>query len=186
MREEYWYYSFWLVVVGSWIVGFAYGKWLGGYGGLFSELGRAISVPLPGRLELWQPILYFTLTPVAAFVLSQLFFGAGAAFFLFARGVYDSGLITILETAISNWRLTSITSAELWSFFFIMIILVVNLPLSLWAAQLGTQRSVRMLYRLRGRPTKPAAGPELISSLIIIVTLSLVAGLTATFAISSA
>jgi hypothetical protein len=42
-----------------------------------------------------------------------------------------------------------------------------------------------MLYRLRGKPTKPIAGTEPISHLILIITLSLIAGLTATFALAS-
>lgn len=184
MRDEYWCYFFWLIVIGSWILGFAYGKWWGELREFFLELGQAFSVPPPNQIESWQPILYFTLTPVAAFVLSQLFFGAGAALFLFARGVYDSNLITNVEMIALNWKLTSITSIEIWMLFTTLLILAVNLPLCLWAAQLGAQRSIRMLYRLRGRPTKPATGPELISNLIIIVTASLVVGLTATFAIT--
>ncbi|MEM3421575.1 MAG: hypothetical protein QW835_04040 [Candidatus Hadarchaeum sp.] len=185
MREEYWYYSFWLIVVGSWVLGLAYGKWWGEPEEFLSQLGRSFSVPPPGRMEPWQPILYFTLTPVATFVLSQLFFGVGAAAFLFSRGVYDSSLIMGMETMLSNWKLTSSTSVEIWTIFFIILIFVVNLPLCLWAAQLGTQRAIRMLYRLRGKPLKPATGSELVSSLILIVTLSLIVGLTAAFAIAS-
>ncbi|MBC7218636.1 MAG: hypothetical protein H5T49_00660 [Hadesarchaea archaeon] len=185
MREEHWYYSFWLIVIGSWVLGIAYGKWCDESGGLLSEIGRAISVPSPSRMEVWQPILYFPLTTIAAFALSQLFFGAGAAAFLFMRGVYESSLITSMETIISSWKLTSVTSLEIWTVFFIMLVLAVNLPLCLWAAQLGTQRAIRMLYRLRGKPTKPAAGSELTSRLILIVTLSLIAGLIASFAIAN-
>jgi len=185
MREEYWYYTFWLVVVGSWVLGIAYGKWGGGYGGFFSELGQAVSVPRPSQMELWQPMVYFTLTAIAAFVLSQLFFGIGAAVFLFARGVSDSGLITSMEIMIGNWKLASVSPAEIWTIFFIMLVLVVNLPLCLWAAQIGAQRAIRMLYRLRGKSTIPHATAGAVSNLIIIITLSLIVGLTATFAIAN-
>ncbi|MGQ9788186.1 MAG: hypothetical protein ACUVQM_02580 [Candidatus Hadarchaeaceae archaeon] len=185
MREEHWYYSFWLIIIGSWILGIAYGKWWDGSGGLLSDIGKAISVPPPSSMEVWQPLLYFPLTTIAAFVLSQLFFGVGAAFFLFMRGVYESSLITSLETIFSGWKLTSITSPEIWTVLFIVLIFATNLPLCLWAAHLGTQRSIRMLYRLREKPTKPITGPELASRLILIITLSLIAGLTASFAIAN-
>jgi hypothetical protein len=184
MCEEYWYYAFWLVVVGSWVFGVVYGKWGGGYGGFFSELGQAVSVPSLSQLELWQPIVYFTLTVIAAFALSQLFFSVGAAVFLFSRGVADSGLITNLEMVIGNWKLTSVSPAEIWAVFYIMLVLAVNTPLCLWAAQLGTQRAMRMLYRLRGKPIKPMANVQLISNFLIILVVSLAVGLTATFALA--
>jgi len=185
MREEYWHYVFWLVVVGSWVFGFAYGKWGGGYGGFFSDLSKAVGVPQPSQLEIWQPILYLTLTVIASFVLSQLFFGVGAAIFLFARGVSDSGLVTSLEIMVSNWNLISVPTAEIWAVFFMMLVLVVNTPLCLWAAQLGTQRARRMLYRLRGKPIKPDIHTEAISNILIIITVSLAIGLLATFAIAN-
>ncbi len=184
MREETWYYAFWLLVVGSWVLGVVYGKWGGGYGGFFSDLGLAVSVPRPSTLEIWQPILYFTLTVVASFVLSQLFFGAGAAVFLFARGVSDSGLITGMEAMISGWRLAAVTPAEIWGIFFIMLVLAVNMPLCLWAAHLGTQRSLRMLHRLRGKPIRPVSKSEPTSNILIILAVSLAVGLLATFAVA--
>ncbi len=180
MREEYLYYSFWLLVVGSWVLGVVYGRWGGGSSGVFADLGQAVSVPSPVQLSWWQPLIYFTLTVIAAFVLSQLFFGVGAAIFMFSRGVYDGGLILSLQTMLSK-PLTSISSAELWAVFFIMIVLTVNLPLCLWAAHLGTQRTTRMWYRLRGKPIKPTTASP-IANLLVAVTVSLVAGLVATFA----
>jgi hypothetical protein len=184
MREEYWHYAFWLIIVGSWVFGVAYGKWGGGYGGFFSDLGQVVSVPRPSQLELWQPIVYFTLTVVAAFVLSQLFFGVGSAVFLFARGVADGGLITNMELMIGNWKLISISPAEIWTVFYIMLVLAVNVPLCLWAAQLGTQRAIRMLYRLRGKPIKSLSNVQPLSNLMTIVAVSLAIGLMATFALS--
>ncbi len=139
MRGEYWYYAFWLLVIGSWVLGVAYGRWGGGGSGIFADLGQAVSVPSPANLSWWQPILYFTLTVVPSFVLSQIFFGAGAAVFIFSRGVNDALLFNNIELMVGRWNLTSIPSGELWSVFFIILILTVNLPLCLWASHLGTQ-----------------------------------------------
>jgi hypothetical protein len=191
MRGEYWHYAFWLLVIGSWVLGVVYGRWGGGGSGIFADLGKAVSVPSPNGLSWWQPILYFTFTVIAAFVLSQIFFGAGAAVFIFSRGVNDALLFKKIELMVGNWNLTSIPSggtpipsSELWSVFFIAIILTVNLPLCLWAAHLGTQRATRMLYRLRGRPLKSEVEAGPISNLLLAVAASLAAGLVATFALS--
>jgi hypothetical protein len=185
MRWEQRHYAFWLLVVGSWVLGVVYGRW-GGDSGIFADLGQAVSVPSPDRLSLWQPILYFTFTVIAAFVLYQIFFGAGAAVFIFSRGVNDALLFNKIELMVGNWKLPSIPSGELWSVFFIAIILTVNLPLCLWAAHLGTQRATRMLYRLRGKPFKSEVGETPIPNLVMVVAASLVAGLIATFALSYA
>jgi len=142
MRGEYWHYAFWLLVIGSWVLGVVYGRWGGGGSGIFADLGKAVSVPSPDRLSWWQPILYFTFTVIAAFVLSQIFFGAGAVVFIFSRGVNDALLFNKIELMVGNWNLgnsTSITSGGLWSVFFIILVLTVNLPLCLWAAHLGTK-----------------------------------------------
>jgi hypothetical protein len=184
MRGEYWYYAFWLLIIGSWVLGVVYGRWGGGGSGIFADLGQAVSVPSPANLSLWQPILYFTLTVIASFVLSQIFFGAGAAVFIFSRGVNDALLFNKIELMVGNWNLTSIPSGELWSVFFIVLVLTVNLPLCLWAAHLGTQRATRMLYRLRGKPFKSEVGVGPILNLILAVAASLAAGLIATFALS--
>lgn len=184
MHGDYWHHAFWLMIVSGWVFGLTYGKWGGGYGGFFSELGQAISVPHPTQIELWQPMVYFTLTVVAAFALSQLFFGIGAFVFMFARGVADSGLIHDLEAVIGNWKFTSLQPADLWIIFFIVLVLAVNLPLCLWAAHIGTMRSTRILQRLRGKPLKPVASSESPAVLTLIVAVSLVAGLIATLALS--
>lgn len=182
MREEYLHYAFWLLIIGSWVLGVTYGRWGGGGSGVFADLSQAVSIPYPAQLSWWHPLIYFTFTVIAAFLLSQLFFGAGAAVFLFARGVYDGVLILSLETILSK-SLTSISSVELWSVFFIMLVLTLNLPLCLWAAHLGTQRATRMWYRLRGKPVKPTTTSP-IANLLVVVAVSLVAGLVATFAIA--
>ena len=145
-----------------------------------------MSVPSPANLSWWQPILYFALTVVASFVLSQIFFGAGAAVFIFSRGVNDALLFSNIESMVVKWNLTSgyIPTNELWSVFFIMLVLTVNLPLCLWASHLGTQRATRMLYRLRGKPLKSEVEAGPISNLLLAVAASLAAGLVATFALS--
>jgi hypothetical protein len=182
MREEYINYSFWLLIVGSWVFGVAHGKWLGGEESIFAELGQAVSIPKPVDLGWWHPLFYFPLTIVATFVLSQLFFGGGAAIFMFSRGVCDGILFMNLESTISGWNLPTISAVELWTVFFIIMVLTVNLPLCLWAAHLGTRRSVRMFHRLRGRPLKPEAG--LVSALLMLLSISFVIGLVGTLAIS--
>jgi len=187
MRGEYWYYAFWLLVIGSWVLGMAYGRWGGGGSGIFADLGQAVSVPSPvpspAKLSLWQPILYFSLTVVASFVLSQIFFGAGAAVFIFSRGVNDASLFKNIESMVVNLNLWDSTSIPFWSIFFIMLVLTVNLPLCLWASHLGTQRATRMLYRLRGKPLKSEVEAGPISNLLLAVAASLAAGLVATFAL---
>jgi hypothetical protein len=184
VREEYLNYSLWLLVIGSWVFGVAYGRWLGGNESIFAELGQAVSIPEPVELSWWEPFLYFPLTVVAAFLLSQLFFGGGAAIFIFSRGVCDSVLLLSMETAIKTWNPISGTPEVLLSVFFIIMVLTVNLPLCLWAAHLGTQRSIRMFHRLQGKPLRPEAG--LASGLMLLVSVSLVLGLIGSLAISYA
>jgi hypothetical protein len=182
MREEYVSYSLWLLVIGSWVFGVAYGKWLGGGESIFAELGQAVSIPKPVDLGWWEPILYFPLTVLAAFLLSQLFFGGGAAVFMFSRGVGDSALILSIETTMRTWSPLLGTTEVLLDVFFIMMVLAVNLPLCLWAAHLGTRRSIRMFHRLRGKPLRPEVG--LISGLLLLVSISLVLGLIGSLTIS--
>jgi hypothetical protein len=89
-----------------------------------------------------------------------------------------------MEAMISGWNIFSIPGGELWNVFFIMLVLTVNLPLTIWAAQLGTQRSTQVLSRLRGKPTKPGSGTSPFSNLVLCVTVSLVIGLIASFALA--
>jgi hypothetical protein len=184
MREQYTYYAIWLLIIGGWVFGMVYGKWGGGTTSAFAELGQAVSVPNPTNLAWWHALIYFPLTVIAAFVLSQIFFGVGAAVFLFARGVVDSSLLITMEVMISRWNIFSIPGGELWHVFFIMLVLTVNLPLTIWAAHLGTQRSTQVLSRLRGKPTKPGSGASPFSNLVLCVTVSLVVGLIASFALA--
>jgi hypothetical protein len=189
MREEYATYLLWLLIVGSWVFGFAYGKWFGaaqatGAGDAFGQLSRAVSVPEPLALKGLEPLLYFPLTLIAAYVLSQLFFGVGAVIFVFSRGVGDSALFLHLEATVKAWDITTVSSGQLWNIFFVILVLTINLPLFLWAAHLGTKRSIRMFHRLRGKPLRPEAG--LVSGLALLLAISLVLGLIGTLAISYA
>ncbi len=184
MRGEYWHAAFWLLIVGSWVLGITYGRW-GGGGGLFIDLSQAVRVPSPLDLGVWwQPLAYFALTILTAFVLAQLFFGVGAAIFLFSRGVYDSVLITQLEQMVGGWSFSDIPPNEFWMVLFIVLILAVNLPLCLWAAHLGTQRATRMWYRLRGKPLKPVVGAGPVPTLLLILAASVAAGIVGAFIIS--
>ncbi|MFN4133591.1 MAG: hypothetical protein ACK4GQ_04395 [Candidatus Hadarchaeales archaeon] len=184
MREEYLEYSLWLLIIGSWVAGMAYGKWGGGASGIFSEIGQTVGLPPPVQLAWWQPLLYFPLTVLAAFILSQLFFGGGAIIFIFSRGVIDSTLLENLENLLARWNILTLEAATIWTIFFIILVLAVNLPLCLWASHLGTKRSFRMLQRLRGNPLKPESG--IWGGLLLLVTVSLVAGLIGSFALSYA
>ncbi len=171
-----------MLVIGSWVLGVAYGRW-GGDGGFFVELSQAVRVPLD--LDIWwQPLAYFVLTVLATFVLSQLFFGVGAAVFLFSRGVYDGILITRLEQTVGGWAFPNIPATQFWGVLFIVLILAVNLPLCLWAAHLGTRRATYMWYRLRGKPLKPEVGAGPMITLLLILAASVAAGLVGAFVIS--
>lgn len=185
MREEYWRASLLLLVVGSWVLGVAYGRWLGGADGFFIDLSQVVRVPSPLELDAWwQPFVYFTLTVVAFFVLSQLFFGVGAVVFLFARGVYDGTLMVKLEGMVRGWSWPNIPPDQLWLCVLFVLILAVNLPLCLWAAHMGTQRAVYMWYRITGKPVKPEIGMKPLSNFLLILAISIVAGLIAALVFS--
>jgi hypothetical protein len=184
MRDEYWQAFFWVFVVASWAFGFAYGRWAGG-GGFFLELGKAVSVPSPlGFSSWWQPLVYFTLTILAMFVLAQLFFGVGAAIFLFARGVSDSAVILALEAMVRPFP--NIPTHDAWMLVLGMLILAVNLPLCIWSAHMGTQRTVYMWRRLRGQPMKPETATKPIFNFLIVMAISIVTGIVAAVAFSYA
>ena len=184
MRERYWLAAFWVLVVGSWVLGVAYGRWISNQG-FFLDLSQAVRVPDPAQFDVWwQPLAYFVFTVIAVFVLSQLFFGVGAAIFLFARGVYDSTLIAKLESIIRGWSFPDLPMNEICMVLLIALILAINLPLCLWSAQLGGQRSAYMLQRIRGKPVRPELGTEPFSQFLIILALSIIIGLTAAFLFS--
>jgi hypothetical protein len=180
MREEYWRPVLWLLVVGSWTFGVAYGRWMGANRGFFLELSRAVSVPSPLELEAWWgPLAYFSLSVMAVFVLAQLLFSAGAVVFLFSRGVHDSILIAQLEANISGWSLPDLPMREVWMAVFIVLILAVNLPLCIWAAHMGTQRSIYTWHRLTGKFVRPESGVKPMTNFLLILAASIAAGLVA-------
>jgi hypothetical protein len=156
-----------------------------GGGGFFSELGKAVSVPSPLEFNSWwQPLAYFTLTILAMFVLTQLFFGVGAAMFLFARGVSDSAVILALEAIVRKFP--DFLTRDAWMLVLGMLILAVNLPLCIWSAHMGTQRTVYMWRRLRGQPMKPETTTKPIFNFLIVMAISIITGVVAAVAFSYA
>lgn len=170
---------FWLIVIVSWVTGFIVSRWIGSNEFIIS-LSRVVRITNPIDMNnWWQLFAYFTLSPVSVFVLSHILFGVGSFVFLFARGLYDSLLFTYVEKTVSGWALTNVPYSELGSVLIVVLIFGINLPLLLWAGQLGMQRSVYTLNRLRSEPMDPDFGSEPFSKLFIIVGLSLVTGLIA-------
>jgi hypothetical protein len=118
------------------------------------------------------------------FVLAQLFFGVGAAIFLFARRVGDSGIILALEDIVRKFP--DFLTRDAWMLVLGMLILVVNLPLCIWSAHLGTQRTVYMWRRLRGQPIKPETAAKPIFNFLMVMAISIVTGIVAAVAFSYA
>lgn len=172
--------ALWLFVLVSWILGFTYGRWVGTSESVL-ELSKIVRVTLPTDMSIWWEVLiYFALSTVSVFVLSHILFGIGGAVFLFARGMYDSSLIAYMETTVGGWSFMNLPGSEISMVTITTLIVAVNLPLCLWSGQLGTQRSIYTLYRLRDEPVNPDFGTEPFSKLPIIISISLIAGLVAT------
>jgi len=170
------------IVVGPYTSVQAHGA---GGGEFFSELGKAVSIPSPFEISSWWQLLaYFTLTILAMFVLAQLFFGVGAAIFLFARGVSDSAVVFALEVIVRKFPF--IPTYDAWMLVLGMLILAVNLPLCIWSAHMGAQRAVYMWRRLRGQPIKPETAVEPIFNFLIVMAISIVTGIVAAVAFSYA
>ncbi len=170
---------FWLIVAGSWITGFVFYRWVGSSQILIS-LSSVVRVTNPVMLSnWWQFIAYFTLSTVSVFALSHILFGVGSSIFLFARGMYDGLLFGFVEETINEWNVMNVSFSELNPLLIIILIFGINLPLTLWAGELGVQRSVYTLNRLRGKPMNPEFGSEPLSNLLIIVAISLFTGLAA-------
>ncbi len=170
---------FWLSVITSWIFGLAIGRWYG-RSSILMDLSKAVRVPGPSFFGVWwEIILYFALSTVAVFVLSHVLFGVGGAVFLFARGIHDSTLIVYLENILQSWSVSNIPMVDVLKVLFVVLIFTVNLPLSLWAGELGIQSSVYTLNRIRGEPVSPGFGSEPLNRLLMIVAASLVTGFVA-------
>lgn len=173
----------WLPVVSGWVLGvIAAREGILGVekNGIFAELSKAVSIPEPIDIGAWwEVIAYFTISTLAVFALSHLFFGIGGAVFMFARGVHDNFLIIYLETTIGGWSISSTPMPEVLTVLLVLLILGVNLPLCIWSGQLGVQRSLYTLYRLRNEPIKPELGSKPFSYILVIVAASLFVGLIA-------
>ena len=186
MREEYWKAFLWLLVIGSWTLGLAYGRWGADVGREFFSGLSVAHVPNPFALEAWWQVLaYFVLSVVAIFVLSHVLFGVGAAIFLFARGIVDNALILELESKVRAWMIPPPTH-ELWMASVVALILTVNLPLCLWASHLGTQRAIYTWYRLKGEAVKPEFGAKPLHDFLLIIAASIGIGLLAALLFSYA
>jgi hypothetical protein len=181
MRGEVLESIFWLLILGGWVVGVCCGYWMGG--DLSHELSLVTGVPPPSELEgWWEPLLFFSLTPLSCYLLSQLFFGGAAPFLLFLRGTHDGGvLIRSLEASLSGFSFPNLPSQNLLSSLFLLLILSVNLPLCLWASHLGVSRALYVRRRILGKAVRAGEGSSTLSSLFLLLALSLVAGLLASF-----
>ncbi len=184
VRQETFSQLAWLLLIGAWSAGLAFGRWAGGSETLFSCLGGALGPPLPESQLWWEPFLYFPLTVVAAFVVSELLFGALAPVFVFSRGVWDSVVLSSLEKTLQGMDITSTTGGQIWVLFYYILVFVGNLPLCLWASHLGVSRSFRALQRLYGKAIRPEKG--LVGSLMVLLAISVILGLLGAFAVSYA
>ncbi|KXB02498.1 hypothetical protein AKJ43_01670 [candidate division MSBL1 archaeon SCGC-AAA261D19] len=186
MHEERLEALFWLLVVCSWAFGLITSYWFGS-NEFFLEMSKAVRVISPNQMnEWWQPLIYFTLTTVAVFMLSQLFFGVGAVIFLFARGMYDGLLIAQLGSILGGWNFADFPVEQVWMVLIFILILSVNLPLCLWSGKLGVQRASYMLYRLRNTPVQPNFGAEPLSKFPLILAISIIIGVLGALLLSYA
>lgn len=169
--------SFWLLVIASWSLGVIIGRWWG-INETVIGLSKVVRVINPLQLDAWWHLIAFMiLSVVGVFALSQVFLGVGAGVFLFARGMYDSTLITELEGTVGGWSLTSVPTSEVWIVLMLILILAVNLPLCLWSGQLGVQRATYVFYRLRGKTVDPDFGSGPFSKFLLILTASVAVGI---------
>lgn len=185
MRAGYWPPLFWLVIVGSWASGFLLGR-AGVQETVLAEMGRAVSVPLPDGMAWWQPIPYFLLTVVSIFVLSHLLFGACSALFSLCRGINDYALLQGAMAIAGGLGPIEVPVAKLGQLFFILVVFAANLPLSLWAAHLGAENSMKALYRLRGKPWRDWGDRKPLHNLLLALGASVAAGVVASLALSYA
>lgn len=174
----------WLAVISGWVIGVLSDRWIGSKDFIL-DVSAAVSIFNPLKFGFWwEVIAYFTLSVIAVFTLSHIFFGLGGAFFMFSRGMYDNSLIVHLEKTVGNWSISNIPISEVRSVLLISLILTVNLPLCIWASKLGCQRSIYTLWRIRNKPIDPQFGSKPISNLFMIFSASLLVGLIAALVFS--
>jgi hypothetical protein len=160
MRVERLRYLFLLVVVLGWVLAFLCYRTVG----KVPELSADLTVR---RGSFWKPPLYFVLTMVAAFFLSQIGFGLAAGLFAFLRGLADAPIVIELS-GLMNLQLPE-------DAMFKALVLTINSPLFLWSLVLGAERSIYHLERLRGMPVPPSE--RLFKEFLVVLVVSLVAGL---------
>jgi hypothetical protein len=159
MRPERLRYLLLFLVASSWVLAvLCYGRV-----GSVPELSRNLTVAGGSR---WLP-LYFALTVLAAFFLSQIGFGATAGLFSFLRGLADAPLLLDLA-GLMNLELPERA-------MFKAMVLIGNSPFFLWALVLGAERSLYLLERLRGMPS-PSSG-RIFKEMAVLLSVSLLAGL---------
>jgi hypothetical protein len=182
MRDETLRQLLWLAVISCWVAGFVLSRW-GRLPGFFTEVGQTIGPPLAEPSAAWKPLIYFPLTVVASFVLTQLFFGGGV-FFVLLRGAWDAAVLRELEAAAGSIDLLSFQQGQVWVIFYYLTILGCNVPLCLWASQIGAFHSLKTLERLRGRLVRPSE--EVRSHMIKLLAISIGLAVVASIALSYA
>ncbi|MBS3815806.1 MAG: hypothetical protein KGY45_04510, partial [Hadesarchaea archaeon] len=159
MRLERWGSIFWPLLVGSWSLGVLISYW-GNSNEFIIGLSKVVRVISPLQMDFWwQPMIFMVLSVLSIFVLSQVLLGLGGVILLFARGMYDSILISQLGGIIGGWSFSNIPVSEIWMILILFLIIGVNLPLCIWSGRLGSQRSIYLFYRLRGENINPDFGP---------------------------
>jgi len=138
--------------------------------GALPELSRNLTVP--GTSPSWKPPLYFALTVLAAFFLSQIGFGVTAGVFSFLRGLADAPLLLDLA-GLMNLELPERA-------MFKVLVLTGNSPFFLWALVLGAERSFYLLERLRGMPAP--SSERIFKEMVAVLSVSLLAGLACSLA----
>jgi hypothetical protein len=161
MRVERLRYLFLFLVVLGWALAiFCYRRV-----GEVPEISKDLTIPVTSPS--WKPPVYFVLSALAAFFLSQIGFGVAAGLFSFLRGLADAPLLMDLA------RLMNLTVPE--AAVFKALVLTVNSPLFLWSLVLGAERSVYLLQRLRGMPVP--SSERIFREFLVVLVVSLIGGL---------
>jgi hypothetical protein len=154
------------LVVSSWVLAVLCYRGVG----TLPELSRNLTVS--GASPSWRPPVYFALTVLAAFFLSQIGFGVTAGVFSFLRGLADAPLLLDLA-GLMNLELPERA-------MFKALVLTGNSPLFLWALVLGAERSFYLLARLRGMPAP--SSERIFKEMAVLLSVSFLAGLACSLA----
>lgn len=134
------------------------------------ELAKDLTVS--SASPFWRPPVYFALTVLAGFFLSQVGFGVTVGLFSFLRGLADAPLLMDLA------GLASLQLPE--KAIFKALVLMSNSPLFLWSLVLGAERSLYLLTRLRGMPVP--SSEKTLKEIIVALSVSFLAGLACSLA----